>query len=208
MEWYIRTMGGEIDEAWERGEYPSFPTHLTYYRPSEKKTDTKSFFDIFLLCKKFDELLRISKDHVVQILEPPSANQEKFELLIMDVKKIKSITKSKAKDAVAAFIKLPSLALDIIVDHLTNFEPTFYRDNYVNVWKLEENEAGIREELERIYASLAVIYEELGKMCSCISVNCQFCLAQKFDWDERDWKNFVIKYEEIGKGDRVVTKMS
>ena len=132
MEWYMKTINGEIDAAWERGEYPSFPSRLIYYMPSRKKTDTKSFFDIFVLCKKFDELLKISKEHVVQILEPPSANLEKFELLIVDVKKIKYIAKSKAKDAVAACIKLPSLALDNIVDQMTHFEPKFFKDDYVN----------------------------------------------------------------------------
>ena len=202
MEWWMKTINGDIDAAWERGEYPSFPSSLIYYMPSEKKTDTKSFFDIYLLCKKFDELLQVSKDHVVQILEPPSANLEKFELLIMDVKKIKYIAKSKAKDAVAACIKLPSLTLGNIVDQMTHFEPTFYEDDYVNFWKLEDNEAEIREELKKVYASLAAIYEILGKMCSCMSVNCQFCLAERFDWDDRDWRNFVMKYENAGRSNR------
>ena len=198
MEWYLKMMSGEIDEAWERGEYPSFPNHLTYFNPSNKKTDTKSFFDIFYLCKRFDELLRVAKDEVVKVLEPPSANLEKFELLILDVKKIKFIAKSKAKDAFSACIKLPSLAVDKIVDQMSLFEPTFYGKDYAITWKLEENGAKVREELEKVYASLAIIYEKLGKICSCISVNCQFCLAENFDWDDKDWRNFVIKYEKAG----------
>ena len=195
MEYIMRAARGDFDEAFERGDYPKFPHHLMVFNPGEKKAGTRSFYDLYVLCFRFDDLLTVSKVEVNKLLEPRV--KRKLEELIEDIKKIKFISKSKAKEAAAAFLNLPSAALSNIVDQMTMFEPKFYRDDYKNPWKLEDrNGYKLRGELDKVYAALTSIHGKLIKLCRCIQVNCQICLAEKFDW-ENDWADFVKKYEVV-----------
>ena len=195
LEYMMRVARGDFDEAFERGDYPKFPHHLMVFNPAEKKDGTRTFYDLYVLSSRFDDLLTVSKFEVNKLLEPRV--KRKLEELIEDVKKIKFISKSKAKEAAAAFFNLPSAALSNIVDQMTGFEPNYYRGEYKNPWKLEDrNGYKLRGELDQVYAALAGIHGKLIKLCRCIQVNCQICLAEKFDW-ENDWADFVKKYEMV-----------
>ena len=195
LEYMMRVARGDFDEAFERGDYPKFPHHLMVFNPAEKKDGTRSFYDLYVLSSRFDDLLTVSKVEVNKILEPRV--KRKLEELIEDIKKIKFISKSKAKDAAAAFFNLPSAALGNIVDQMTGFVPNYYRGEFENPWKLEDrNGYKLRGELDKVYAALAGIHGKLVELCHCIQVNCQICLAEKFDW-ENDWADFVEKYEMV-----------
>merc|ERR1711915_432422 len=163
------------------------------YNPGKKGAETRSFFDLYILCSKFDDLVNVSKGDVDKLLQPRV--KRKFEELIEDIKKIKYISKTETKSVVSSYFDLPSAALGNIVDQMSKFEPKFYSAEYRNPWKLEDRkEYKLIGELNEVYLALASIHGKLIKLCRCIQVNCQICLVENFDW-ENNWKDFVNKYE-------------
>ena len=172
------------------GPVVEFPRDLSIINPKFKATE-KSYHDLMSLCLKLQRLVNVSREYIVKEPEVVESNPEiverKLDNLMDDAKKIESIARAKAMKALEEVIgNFHDTILKKIVEKMLLCDPMS------DMWKVENNSAKVKKEIEEVYMKLAGVYKLICKLCSCISVNCQLCgVVDKLEWDEEGWKGFI-----------------
>ena len=160
------------------GPVVEFPRDLNIISPKFKETE-KSYHDLLSLSLKLQKLVKVSREYIIKKPEVVESNpkfvETKLDNLINDAKKIESIARAKAREALKEVVgNFSNPVLDNIIEKMLVYDrKSLNMDPTVGMWKVETNSAEVKKEIEDVHIKLARVYKLICKLCSCISVNCQ-----------------------------------
>ena len=153
---------------------------------------------------KLQKLVKVSREYIIKKPEVVESNpkfvETKLDNLINDAKKIESIARAKAREALKEVVgNFSNPVLDNIIEKMLVYDRmSMNMDPMVGMWKVETNSAEVKKEIEDVHIKLARVYKLICKLCSCISVNCQLCgVVDKLEWDEQGWRGFIVANEAL-----------
>ena len=135
------------------------PSKLRTYKPEEKSSSVSSFLVLFELCENFQVFTKVVEGYSEVFL----FDSEDFSNFRVKLRKIQKVCVKMAKMSLGVLLppSLPSLALDIIFEHIFRVSAEDNQKPLEDIVKFEEHNEAAKRILKRTYTKLTSLYVDL-----------------------------------------------
>ena len=135
------------------------PSKLIVYKPEEKRSSVSSFLVLFELCENFQVFTKVVEGYSEVFL----FDSKEFSDFRVKLRKIQKECVKMAKKSLGVLFppSLPSLALDLIFEHIFRVSAEDNRKPLEDIVKFEEHNEAAKRILKRTYAKLTSLYVDL-----------------------------------------------
>ena len=135
------------------------PSKLTTYKPEDNCSTVTSFLVLFELCENFQVFTKVVEEQSEVFL----FDSKDFSDFRVKLRKIQKACIRMAKKSLGALFttSLPSLAIDLIFEHIFQVSAEDNRKPLEDIVKFEEHNEAAKSILKRTYSKLSSLYVDL-----------------------------------------------